>query len=300
MSTRQEKFSSYRIFSILIVISIFLLITGCAGFRTSTQVTVEKPPYYYKRTFSSINLKSARVGHLPVVLDRMTYNEKDYDLWKTLLGEINGFLRDQGWTIELEPIELPMEEAPDLFVGYSGMFGAPVAPSSFSDQEGEEEQPQMVIYYKNPSEKWKKKLLEITRREKVEAVLFLSVGLSEYLIRQKNWLGKKELALGTGYSVPMKWLSSLDDPIDVLHFTGCLMDRNGKIYRVGAEGIVAARPASFFESIIGFRNSLSYDTIRKITTEIKRTDLKGAPLSYRVALQNLVASLLGRKDMIIK
>ena len=200
----------------------------------------------------------------------------------------------------LDPITLPAGEAPELFVGNADMMGSPVSMSSFIDEHEDEDQPIMALYFRNASQEWKRKLLAAATENDIDAVLFFTIGFSEYFVRQKDWLGKKELEMGIGHSIPVKWLTSLDDPVEVIHIMGALMDKTGKIYRAGAEGIVAAKTASFFESIIGLRNTLTDDAVSAITTDLRREDLPGKPLNYKVALQNLIANLLDRKDLIIE
>jgi hypothetical protein len=213
---------------------------------------------------------------------------------------MNAFLNNTDWTIPLDPIPLPAREAPELFVGNADMMGSPVSMSSFVDEGEDEDQPIMALYFRNASQEWRDRSIAESTENNVEASLYITVGFSEYFIRQKDWSVKKELVLGTGHRIPVKWLTSLDDPVEVIQITGALMDENGKIYRAGAEGIIAAKTASFFQSIIGLRNTLTDDAVSAITTDLRREDLPGKPLNYKVALQNLVATLLDRKDLIIE
>ena len=294
------RFSRFMTSGIIPICIVSLI--GCAAMqnmRSSTEVVVEKPPYYHGR-LSKLNLANARIGHLPVVLDIRTADEKTVGVWRELLDAMNAFIDTEEWTLPLGPIDLPPDHAPDLFFGFADMWGAPVTGLSYSDDEKGDEIPPMVLYKKNASNEWKAGLLDLARREGVEYVLFITVGFSEYLVRQATFLGKKEITLGTGHPIPVKWLTSLDDPVEVLHLTGALIDETGKILRQGAEGIVAAEPASFFESIISLRNTIDPEVIDKLTTEVRREDLPGNPLNYRVALQNLVANLIGRRELIIE
>lgn len=290
------KIGSANILCLLTVCSMWIIPLGCAHFRSSTQVVLDKPPYVHGRGME-IESQGFKLGHLPVVMDRRSEDPRTKETWDALLSAMGQFLEDKGWSAPLDPIDMPIKEAPDIFVGHEDMFDAPISGASYSD---EDEIPPMVLYALNGSESWKARASEIAEASGVDGILFLTVGLTEYLIRQKTILGKKELALGTGYSVPVKWLTSLEDPIDVLHVAGALLDRTGKIIRFGAEGIVSAEPASFFESIISLRNSISDETIRMLITDKRREDLDGNPLSYRVAFQNLIAQLLQRQSLIIK
>jgi hypothetical protein len=268
------------------------------GFRSGVEISMDRPPYYHH--FKRIKVTNQAVGHLPVSLDQRIWDPRNKDTWQLLLNAMNTFLESKPWSLPLQTISLPPDESPDLFVGNKDMIGAPVGGISAGDTDAEDEQHTIVLFYRNASAKWKDDYIRILSESDAEYGLFITLGLSEYIIRQKNLLGKKELVLGTGHQIPVKWLTSLDDPVEVLHLTGALLDRNGKILRVGAEGILSAEPASFFESIIGLRNTLSTETIQKVLTEERRDDLPDKPLNYQVALQNLVANLLDRFDLIIK
>jgi hypothetical protein len=287
----------------VVISAVILLITGCASLknlRTSTSIRLDKPPYYHQSLLSRIDTQGMKIGHYPITSDNLTVDSENTETWQELITEMNAFLNNTDWTIPLDPIPLPADEAPELFVGNADMMSSPVSMSSFVDEDEEEDRPIMALYFRNASQEWRDALLATATENNIDAVLFFTIGFSEYFVRQKNWLGKKELALGTGHSIPVKWLTSLDDPVEVIHIMGTLMDKNGKIYRVGAEGIIAAKTASFFESIIGLRNTMTDDAVSAITTDLRREDLPGKPLNYRVALQNLVANLLDRKHLIIE
>ncbi len=279
----------------LFFLGLCLLTISCSGFRSGVQISLDRPPYYHH--FKRMEIYNKSIGHLPVSLDQRIWDPRNQATWQFLLDEMNAFLESKKWTLPLQAIPLPLDDAPDLFVGNEDIFGAPVGGMSTDTKD---ELPKMILSYKNASKEWKDRITQMIGQSDAEYTLFISLGLSEYLIRQKNILGKKELVLGTGHRIPVKWLTSLDDPIEVLYLTGALIDRDGKILRVGAEGILSAKPASFFESIIGLRNALSNDTIQKVLTEVRREDLPGKPLNYQVALQNLMANLLDRFDLIVK
>lgn len=284
---------------VFVAVIVTLSFAGCASmreFRTSREVVLEDPPYYHGR-ISVENLQDATIGCLPIALAKRTDDRQNQEVWQTLLARMNAFLESQTWTMPLEPIDLPIDEAPDLYVGNGDMMGAPVRSSAFSDED--ESIPRMMLFSQDGSRAWRNELSEVADREGVDYVIFLTLGLSEYLVRQKDWMGKKELALGTGYRMPVKWLSSLEDPVTVLHVTGALLGKDGKIHRVGAEGILAAETASFLESVIGLRNTLGEDAVKGVATDLRRQDLAGKPLAYEVTIQNLVAGLLQRNDLLV-
>jgi hypothetical protein len=134
----------------------------------------------------------------------------------------------------------------------------------------------------------------------------MTMGVSEYLPRSKNILGHKEIELGTGYREPVSWLIGSDDPISVLHVKGVLLDVNGKILRAGAEGIIHQTP-SLKEFLENMENFMQGDFTDRVFTEKKlkeiliekRKDLPGTPYLWQAAVQNLIAQLLGKRELLL-
>lgn len=58
----------------------------------------------------------------------------------------------------------------------------------------------------------------------------VQLGVSQYM---KGYTGvfRKEVVLGTGYRVPIKFLTAEDKPVEVLHLTGVLVDASGQPVR---------------------------------------------------------------------
>ncbi len=77
----------------------------------------------------------------------------------------------------------------------------------------------------------------------------IQLGVSQYM---KGYSGvfNKEVALGTGYRQPVKFLTAEDKPVEVLHLTAVLVDANGRVVRAGAEGIVL-RDTPFLAQTVG-------------------------------------------------
>ncbi len=282
----------YRILILIfLVIPAAFQIFSCAGFQTVTEVTLNDIPYYHPSRFD-LDIAGGKAGHFPIMLDTRIEDSDTRQLWQPLLDDINAFFNDQNWTVRLEPLSMPMRDYPYLFIGNPDMIGSPVHIQP--DEDGDT--PRTVLYALHPTKAFKEQFTPNMDKEGCQYALFITIGFSEYFVRQRDWLGKKELYLGTGHRIPLKWLTSLDDPVEVLHFTGVLLNREGKVICSGAEGILAAKTASFFQSIINLQNTIDNETVRQLTTEIKREDLQGQPLTYQVALQNLVANLLKRPD----
>ncbi|MFC1608467.1 hypothetical protein ACFL47_10910 [Candidatus Latescibacterota bacterium] len=238
------------------------------------------------------------VGHMPVELDLRLQTawleSKRKDNIKPFIDAANGFLKELNLSAPVPAIDLPIRDAPDIYVGSSKSFNSPL--NNYGDDE--DKRP-MYVYYSNPTGVWKEKFLTMVSNENNDFYLYITIGFSEYFLRNKNILGSKELEIGTGYTEQAKWLSSLDTPSEVLHFTGIVINKEGTILRAGAEGIVAKRP-DLFDSIFNLRDPINDEELKKLLTEIRRDDLPGKPLNWQVALQNLVAQLLNRSDNILK
>ena len=69
--------------------------------------------------------------------------------------------------------------------------------------------------------------------------------------------------------------------------------------RAGGEGIIA-KDTHFLLQTINIEEDISKSAIDQVLTLECRNDLPGNPLSWKVALNNLVAQLLNRKELIIK
>lgn len=291
----QKFVKSVEVIFILVFAILLLSLLSCAGtqiswMRTSTK-RVKKAPYYDGK----VNTLSNRIGHLPITFDNrlqkawVGMNRPQYML--PISEEMNTFLNDLNITTKLSEIDLPISKAPDIYVGDASAFGAPSMPI-----DNDENPRPMVIYKSNPSNPWREKLSQVLATGEVDYVLFITVGFSDFYLRQK---GSKVLELGTSYTLKMNPFSDLDMPAEVFYVTGALLNKEGKIIRAGAEGIIAKK-TGFFTSRFGFRDILSEEDLQKVLKEERREDLPGQPLKWKVALQNLVAQLLNRDDLIIR
>ena len=123
------------------------------------------------------------------------------------------------------------------------------------------------------------------------AMLVLTLEVGQYLPRQRNILGEKEIGVGRDYRVPVPWLTSLETPVSVLQLTGALVDRNGKALRIGAEGLLIHR-TSLLASSVGLQALITDEDVTRLRAA-RRDDLPGRPLVWQAALRNLVVGLLG-------
>lgn len=161
-----------------------------------------------------------------------------------------------------------------------------------------------AIAVTRPSRDWSRAFQPVLGAEGADHYLVISVGLAELYLRQ-DWLGRKSLPIGTGYTVPVPWMNDLESTVGVLTLSGALYDREGRVVRAGSEGVYAAKPTFWSgvlaKTITGGRGRITTtgdaDDPATVLGTHRRTDLPGQPLAWEVALDNLVLQLLRREGV---
>jgi hypothetical protein len=143
-----------------------------------------------------------------------------------------------------------------------------------------------------PSEEWRSAARSALEQRGAQHALVITLEVGQYWVTKTGWLNRKSIALGTNYSMPLPWLTSLETPVNVLQLTGALMDRDGLAVRIGAEGLLARR-TSLVMSGLGAQALISDDDVRQLRTQ-RREDLSEQPLVWKVALRQLVTDLTGQ------
>jgi len=266
--------------------------SGCATMRSySHPRALVGAPYYHSYTGVRVPEGSV-VAHLPIGIDETAGpGGRKRSMLVPLLDAMNGFLDAAGWSTRLDSAPAPETEAPWAYVGSAPGLAERRGSGGWSD---ESPSAGMVIQIASPSRRWAERLRALAARQQADFVLVIALGPGEYYLRQRGGLSlRKELQLGTGYTVPVAWLNAVDQPIQVLHLTGLLLSRDGTVLRAGAEGIIAKQP-SFALSLLHLQNPLTESDVASILASLHREDLDGQPLVWQVALENLVRQLLGR------
>jgi hypothetical protein len=177
--------------------------------------------------------------------------------------------------------------APRVYVGSGESDHAPI---DVGDQRvpGDRFAP-MVLHLARPGAEWRREVAGIVARAGVDYAIAIQVGVSQYT---KGYSGvfRKEVALGTGYRKPVKFLTAEDKPVEVLHLTGVLVDARGRVVRAGAEGVVL-RDTPFLAQAFDVARLFDERELARVLTDERRHDLPGAPLTIEVALDNLLAQL---------
>jgi hypothetical protein len=178
-------------------------------------------------------------------------------------------------------------KAPRVYVGSAE---SDYAPLDVDDQRvpGDRFAP-MVLHLARPGAEWQQQAGALVAQSGAPYAIAIQLGVSQYM---KGYSGvfRKEVALGTGYRQPIKFLTAEDKPVEVLHLTGVLVDASGKVVRAGAEGIVL-RDTPFLAQTVDATRMFDDAELRRVLTQERRNDLPGAPLKLDVALDNLIAQL---------
>lgn len=271
----------------LCLIPSLLLAAGCATSRTIMPVRELGTPPYYHSYGGGVLPAAAVVAHVPVRA------ETDASFWlkdlsrPPLLDAMTAWLDSAGWTRRLDSLPRPEGEGPRVYVGSLEGEGA---PSLDSVQRARIGAPAMIVQAEEPTKRWREDLRRVTSTSGVDYVLVIQIGLSDYVIWETG-RGPTEVALGTDHVVPMSWLSAIAKQAAVLHLTGALLSADGRVVRVGAEGILAKKP-NVLLSLFDVRIAVSDEDVRRLLVDYRREDLPGQPLAWQVALQNLVGQLL--------
>ena len=140
-----------------------------------------------------------------------------------------------------------------------------------------------------PSPEWITSLAPSLAAAGASHALLITLEVGQYWTRQTGLRGNKSIELGTGNTMSLPWLTSLEAPVSVLQLTGVIVDREGKAVRIGAEGILARR-TTLVGSAVGLQRILRDEDVEQART-MRRDDLAGNPLAWQVALRHLVTQL---------
>jgi hypothetical protein len=293
--------------TLLLAVTAACASTG-ATFRSGVGDTFLEHPPWYGGSFVEAAGERPRMGHLPVAYQRGATHADFFDPTggpsspvSALLTEMNDFLDSlataTGLSVRLVEgrrasavAPTSMGTPPDVQFGCRTDDGTPFGDCAERDEGalGRNRQP-MRLAVGRPSPEWITWMGGVMQAQGVERALVLTLEVGQYLPRQRGLLGRKEVELGTGHTVSIPWLTSLETPVTVLQLTGALMGADGKAIRIGSEGFHARR-TRLLVSAVGGQEVLTNDDVTAARTA-RRDDMPGAPLAWQVALRHLVARL---------
>lgn len=287
--------------NIILFATVLELLVGCAGLDRLAvgQTDRLKGAPFYKTYSKKISGDNGGVVHLKVDFDEKMNSESFYtgrkNVLQPLADAMTAYLDSLRWSTPFDSSVLPENGAPYVYVGSSEAETAP--PGAETQRNDTDKYPPMIIYSQKPSKEWKSAIAQLLEEETKEYLLFINVGFSEYPKADKG-IFEKKVVLGTGYEEGIKFFSAEDKPVEVLQVTGMLLDREGKILRAGAEGILH-KDTPFWLQIFDIQKSIDDAAIRRLLTEERREDLPGKPLKWKAAIHNLIAQLLPQKQQTI-
>lgn len=289
-----------------------LLLASCATtgatFRSGVgDAHLEHPPYY---AGAAVIANERPIGHLPIAYQRGATQAPIFEPEggsdspaAALLREMNAYLDSLGATKGLVSAgaSIPSGTPPDVMFGCetdpAGDCLTPGAVTEGAFQRSGDD-PTMRLAVGRPSTDWTTGMRAALDRAGAGRALVLTLEVAPYRITRTGWRNSKSVALGTGYSVKLPWLTSIDEPVQVLQLTGVLVDADGRAVRIGAEGLFARR-TGIVASGAGLQALVTDEDVAKLRTT-RREDLAGQPLVWQVALRHLVAQLTGKQELALR
>ena len=273
------------------------------GVSTRTYVK-DKPPYYQGKRPAV----GARIAWTPVATPTMRAafarsGDAPSGEMRTLLDSLNGRLAAMmGAERRVDDEGLPAllgekSGAPEIVFGCEPEFTGEAARvgkyyhSAGCEEPERDEQRRNALIVQNPTKKWREVAATMIAADSAEYLLVLSLRIGD----QYPWSGwsGKGIRLGTGYDLPLPWLSSVDRPVTVVQLVGTVVDREGKIVRSGAEGLLASKPGAL-ATLLGGQQAVSDRQLAELVFATRRDDLPGQPLAWEIALRTLVSELTNR------
>lgn len=248
----------------------------------------DEPPYY------AGSGATAPVTHSPIAYQAGASQEAFFDPEggpgtpiDALLAEMNAYLATLGRSVPA-PAPLP-GTPPDVYFGCEALtLDGCDAESDFGVAT---RKPWMKLAVGRPSDRWTASAEQAMRATGTQGMLVITLEIGQYWTHQRDLLGRKEVRLGTGYEVAVPWLTSLDQPVQVLQLTGALIGPDGKAKRIGAEGMLA-RTTPLLAASVGAQALIRPEDVERLS-RARRDDLPGRPLVWQTALRTLVEELTG-------
>jgi len=280
------------------VAGLVMHLAGCAGATLGSGVGdawLEEPPYYT----GSRRTGAEGFAYLPIAYQAGASQAPVFDpgngegteigaLLEAMNAHLESLARDRGSRVAPPPAG----RAPDVQFGCNDFGFDECPPREEGDALGDGE-PRMRLAVGRPSGEWAQGAAQALARAGADALLVLTLEVGQYRPRYTNWRGSKALDLGTGHTVSLPWLTSMDTPLQVLQLTGALVGPDGKAIRIGAEGLHARR-TSLLVAGLGAQAILSDEDVATVRSA-RREDLPGQPLVWEAALRTLVDQLTGHR-----
>ena len=218
----------------------FSLVCACASSQAATQQgSFDRAPFYHGKPKSSVTPVGVveawyrtEPGSLELTPDRSPALAAVLDSVRAELERIPVLTR--------LAVDFRQQGRPDVRFGCrrggTSADGTPRSPTEVDPSEPR----RMAFEVEGASRVWRERT-QAAAGDSIRSVLSVQLGFGDVWVRQKDWKGNKRIELGSGRSADVAWLTSLDDPVEVLFLTASLSTPDGKVVRVGAEGLIARR-----------------------------------------------------------
>jgi hypothetical protein len=296
--------------------ALLLLTAGCAGTTSGGPVRdayLSQAPHYASSATGAV-MPSAPIGVLPVTFQKHSIRpvldppSGPGSALSLLIGEMNAYLdtlaREPDVTFapvrgETGPNVAATPEAaqaPDVRFGCVltadlSMFDCPPA-RSIENSGFRPFQPTRLSVAPATSE-WTEWATGTMQNTRTGSLLVLTIDEGIYRPRQDTYLRQKWVEIGTNHMLPIPWFTPID-AVTVLQLTGALVDREGRVVRIGVEGLYARIPRHL-ENV----EVLEEANMQELRT-MRRTDLPGQPLAWKVAMQELVRQMTAPTSVVAK
>lgn len=286
----QNQFKSkiLQIISLLVFAGLFIGWSKINNFSSGRTDRLKGAPFY-KNYSKKIALQGASIGYLPVGIDKTTRGEFYFSGREKMLlpiaEAINAYIDSTTGNKFTAIVAMPDKGSPSVYIGSSEGEGTPPAAAEMRVEH--DKYPPMIIHIENASKEWRQAL---KAEAQTQYVLSINIGFVHYPKADKGIFGKKVI-LGTGYEHKIRFLSAIDKPVEVLQISGMLLDREGNILRVGAEGMFH-EDSPFWAQVLEMQKSMDDNTLRRILEEERREDLPDRPLIWQAALKTLLEQIL--------
>jgi hypothetical protein len=251
-----------RLLQIGAILILFGMLAGCATtgatFGSGVGDTYfERPPY----SAGMLVPAGTKLAHLPITYQRGAVQPSFADPaggpgspLAALLAEMNAYLDAFGASVRIEAGE-PVGTPPDV------QFGCERVP----DDECRDADPRAPhrLAVGRPSQRWIAWAREQAEPAGADQLLVITLEIGNYLPRQRNLRGDKEVLLGTRNAQRVRWLTALDRPVSVLQITGALMNGDGRAVRIAAEGL-AAHPTHVVAGGFGLQALITDEDIEHV------------------------------------
>ncbi len=281
-----------------------LTLAGCVGLVTpaaeaasrTNHLDVKKNPPYYTGKSPKAPVKLAYVLRAGSSFREPGANAQVLSAVDALLEECHRELAQHGLQRIEVPSEARQEDLPITYVGHPDGFWAP--DDAMDDEERARHGRHIVmIWVSDPPSRFAKQVTPAVSAVGADHVVYVTLELSDYAVAQKNLKGSKAIELGTGYTMPVPWLTSLDQLAEVLQFKGVLYRADGRFVRAGAEAFHAQR-TPFRQAILNAQRTMQPSEL-EAALRVQRADLTDQPLAWQVAVRNLLAQLTGSAEWVV-